>query len=31
MDLDRNGQISYNEMLNYLRTAKTEEEKYQKL
>lgn len=31
MDRDRNGEISYNEMLNYLREAKLEEEKLKKL
>ena len=31
MDKNRNGEISYNEMLNYLRVAKNEEEKLRKL
>jgi Ca2+-binding EF-hand superfamily protein len=31
MDKDRNGEISYNEMLNYLREAKQEEDKLKKL
>jgi Ca2+-binding EF-hand superfamily protein len=31
MDKDHNGEISYNEMLNYLRESKREEEKLKKL
>lgn len=31
IDADRNGQITYNEMLGYLREAKREEEKFNKL
>ena len=31
MDRDRNGEITYNELLNYLRECKREEEKLKKL